>query len=257
MQEMIRTGMIISGGHIDQDFALAFLKHNAPDVFGRQSESGEQASRGTRPTYVIAADAGLLFCRDHQIMPDAIVGDFDSADRSLCEQYVSSSGAQGPLVKLYKPEKDWTDTELAAELALSEGLKEAFLLGGTGTRLDHVLGNIQVLDRMLDLGLAITMVDEHNRITVHNADFAIRREAQWGKYVSFIPWGGEVSGLTLKGFQYPLQDHTMRVQGSLGVSNRITAEEARVSFTGGKLLMIESDDKKVSAGAKNAEEYER
>ena len=257
MQEMIRTGMRISGGHIDQDFALAFLKHNAPDVFGRQSESGEQASRGARPTYVIAADAGLVFCRDHQIMPDAIVGDFDSADRSLCEQYVFSSGAQGPLVKLYKPEKDWTDTELAAELALSEGLKEAFLLGGTGTRLDHVLGNIQVLDRMLDLGLGITMVDEHTRITVHSTDFAIRREEQWGKYVSFIPWGGEVSGLTLKGFQYPLQDHTMRVQGSLGVSNQITAEEARIRFTGGKLLMIESDDKKVSPGARKSEECER
>ena len=216
-------GIIFSGGDIRQDFALDFL---------------EQYRKSADRVYVIAADRGLAFCQDHHIAVDAIVGDFDSADRERLKAY----GSGGPLIRLFQPEKDWTDTELAADLALEEGLTKTVLIGGTGTRLDHVLGNIQVMDLMLSKGMQLQIVDPHNRITLHRSGFRLAREDQWGRYVSLIAWGGPVTGLTLRGFKYPVQDFTLTNLGSRAISNEIAAPTADVSFAGGKLLVIESRD---------------
>mgnify|MGYP000382224116 FL=1 len=54
---MIDT-IIVSGGNIHSDFALDFLKKNE--------------------ACLIAADKGLEFFLEHQLLPDAVIGDFDS-----------------------------------------------------------------------------------------------------------------------------------------------------------------------------------
>ncbi len=41
--------------------------------------------------------------------------------------------------------KDLTDTEIAMNLAIELGAERIFILGGTGTRLDHVVANIKLL----------------------------------------------------------------------------------------------------------------
>ena len=71
----------------------------------------------------------------------------------------------------------------------------------------------------------------------------LKKEEQFGKYVSFFTVGGDVSGLTLKGFKYPLDGYDLTVADSgLTVSNEIAAETAEVTFDKGKLLMIMSRD---------------
>ena len=167
-------GIIVSGGSLDETFALAFLQAYRADV-------------------LIAADRGLVFCQKYGITPDAVVGDFDSADKSCLSLYELSG--DGPLVRTFQPEKDWTDTELAVRMAVEFGVHTAVLLGGTGTRLDHVLGNLQVMDLAFSMGLDLQLLDPHNRVTMHGSGFEILREDVWGDYISFIPWGGEVTGL--------------------------------------------------------------
>ena len=71
----------------------------------------------------------------------------------------------------------------------------------------------------------------------------LKKEEQFGKYVSLFPIEGEVTGLTLKGFKYPLNSYTLKVEDSgLTVSNEISDPEAEVTFETGKLLMIMSRD---------------
>ena len=48
-------------------------------------------------------------------------------------------------IRQFNPVKDATDTQIAIELAMELGSRKITLVGGTGTRLDHVLGNIQTL----------------------------------------------------------------------------------------------------------------
>ena len=68
------------------------------------------------------------------------------------------------------------------------------------------------------------------------------REDMFGTYVSFLPFGGAASGVTLKGLKYPLENMSLTVGNSLGISNEVVEKKIEVSFESGYLLMIESRD---------------
>ena len=55
--------------------------------------------------------------------------------------------------------------------------------------------------------------------------------------------GDRVEGITLTGFKYPLTDYTLNNDDGIAVSNELAREEAEVSFTKGRLLMIFSKDR--------------
>ena len=77
---------------------------------------------------------------------------------------------------------------------------------------------------------------------MHRKGFRIRKEEQWGKYISFFSWGGEVRGVTLKGVHFPLTGGTISCSETIAISNEIEEEEAEVTFAEGRLLMVESKD---------------
>jgi len=52
----------------------------------------------------------------------------------------------------------------------------------------------------------------------------------------------EVIGVTLKGFKYPLEDYTLSIGNSLGVSNEQIEEEAEIIIEQGILIVIKSID---------------
>ena len=85
---------------------------------------------------VIAADAGYRTCRELGIVPDLLLGDFDSMDQPTDFANIHRSPV----------EKDDTDTMLAVKTGLEQGCREFHLYGGTGgRRLDHTLANLQTL----------------------------------------------------------------------------------------------------------------
>lgn len=74
-------------------------------------------------------------------------------------------------------------------------------------------------------------------------DTEVKKEPQFGKYISFFPMGGDVTELTLEGFKYPLDRHHLTASDSgLTVSNEILEDRGRVTFESGTLLMIMSRD---------------
>lgn len=75
-----------------------------------------------------------------------------------------------------------------------------------------------------------------------NQPIVLRRKDQYGKYISLLPFSGEVTGVTLKGLKYPLDNFTMGGFNARGISNEIVEEEASISLTSGQLLVIESRD---------------
>lgn len=211
--------IIISGGNINSDFALDFLK-KAGNV------------------RLIAADKGFAFCQEHGICPDHLVGDFDSVDERYLKEVEKTT-----VVHRLCPEKDDSDTQSAVNLAIRLGAGCIGILGGTGTRLDHVMANLELLQYGLEQGIKIYLVDSHNRISAEKERFFLKKDEQFGKYVSFFPMGGPVKGLTLRGFKYPLTEHYLQsVDTGLTVSNEIIEERAEVSFEEGCLLMIQSRD---------------
>lgn len=247
--------LLISGGFIDDEFALNYIKQETWDV-------------------LFAVDKGLGFFAQSGLMPDYIVGDFDSVEESVLNAYwprgvqekapenssrnrkenvfaYNCRNRKGKTPKLVRlnPEKDDTDTGHALMMALDMGCDCIHILGATGTRMDHVLGNLQLLGLALRQQAECVMVDPWNRIRLIDRETVLKKETQFGTYVSLIPYTPRVTGLTLTGFKYPLKHYTMGnfyladAAPVSGVSNEMIEDEARISFDDGILVLVESRDK--------------
>ena len=240
---MIDT-IIVSGGDIQSDFALYFLKKNI-------EKAGRENVR------LIAADRGLEFFLDYLILPDVVIGDFDSLSEDgknfleMQNEDIPYGGmlewklqkGEGKVVEVVRlrPEKDDSDTQSAMNYAIQNGAKEIVILGVTGNRVDHLMANFGLLVLAQKQGAEVTLVDRYNYMKLISDGTVLKKSEQFGKYVSFFPFGGNVTDLTLEGFKYPLSNYCLTAADSgLTVSNEIISEHARVTFSSGVLLMIMS-----------------
>lgn len=219
----MKDTIIVSGGNIHKDFALDFLKKNK-----------------TENTCLIATDRGVEFFMGTDLEPDVAVGDFDSLSAEGAKYMETLKHTE---IRRLKPEKDDSDTQSAANYAIEQGTERIMILGATGNRIDHLMANFGLLMLGKTKQVQIVLVDAYNYMSLIESGMILKKEEQFGKYVSFFPIEGEVTGLTLKGFKYPLNSYTLKVEDSgLTVSNEISDPEAEVTFETGKLLMIMSRD---------------
>ncbi|MCI8513274.1 MAG: thiamine diphosphokinase [Lachnospiraceae bacterium] len=187
----------------------------------------------------IGADKGMEAFAASGIRPNCLVGDFDSAREEVLAFYRKEDGIEW---QVFRPEKDETDTELAIRRALAEKPEEICLFGGTGTRLDHVLGTVHVMKRALDAGVYCEMLDPYNRLYLIDRNRTFYKKELYGPYVSFLPFGGPVHRVTLTGFRYPLREAELFPGSSLTVSNELCEAEGRLEKGEGMLLVAESRD---------------
>lgn len=221
--------LIITGGNIDDDFAFSFLKNNRYDE-------------------VIAVDGGLAFADRAGIKITHLVGDFDTIDGAVLEKYIHREDI---CVHQFVPEKDYTDTDIAVKLAIElfsgreislTEEKILHILGATGSRLDHVLANLQMLKNIMDAGIDGMIIDKNNQIKMIRGTHHLKMEGIFGKYMSLIPATMDLSGITLQGFKYPLDRANTHFGESLCVSNELTAEEGWIRIEEGTAWMILSRD---------------
>lgn len=85
------------------------------------------------------------------------------------------------------------------------------------------------------------MVDSHNRIRAADRPLCIDKNEQFGNYISLIPVG-TVTGVTLHGFYYPLNDDTLVFHETWGISNELAEDMGKIEMKTGTLLVIESKD---------------
>lgn len=221
--------VILTGGYLNTRFAKAYIKTLSYDR-------------------VFAVDKGLEYAEALGIKPDYIVGDFDTVDKMLLKSYEEqiADGKLDTLLDKYPVKKDATDTELAILKAIEEKADKITILAATGSRLDHVLANLNLLLKVNQAGIECYIVDEANRVRLleasRNSHCIIRKEEQYGKYVSLIPLEEVVEGLSITGVMYPLQKERIYQGNSLTVSNQIVDEQAEISLDKGRIFVIESKD---------------
>ena len=188
---------------------------------------------------IIAGDRGLEALYQLKIVPNHIVGDFDSVSPEILEFYKNQSQI---IFHTYHPEKDNTDTDIALKLAISLKSSEITIMGALGRRMDHAIANIHILKDALETNIPCQILDEHNRIYLINKEITLEKDKIYGKYISLIPLTSEVEGLTLTGFKYPLNNYDLPIGTSLGVSNEIVENIAQIKMKKGILIVIESKD---------------
>lgn len=178
----------------------------------------------------IAADRGLEAFVSAQITPDILLGDMDS----VCEDVLRRMQDVAEIDRL-PCIKDDTDGVHALDVAIARGARHITLLGALGGRMDHALANLMLLVRAQRQGVHAQILSESVRIERVDSSTVIRGAK--GDTVSLLPLG-EAKGVTLAGFFYPLSRHDMDSSYPLGISNVITADEARISVEEGDLLLF-------------------
>ena len=184
--------------------------------------------------FIICADGGLNYIDNLHIIPNLIVGDFDSVDKSLLLKY------QNVQTRKFLPEKDFTDTELAIEEAINYGYKDIVIFGATGTRLDHTMANIMLIERYIKSDINIKIVDDNNYIQILNKNITLNKKE--GYYLSIVPITDYIEGLTLKGLKFPLNNVKVNRGSTLCISNEVIDTRAEIQITNGIGLLFLSRD---------------
>lgn len=188
---------------------------------------------------IIVCDRGLEALYQLKIIPNHVVGDFDSVSPEVLEFYKKQTQI---IFHTYNAEKDNTDTDIALKLATRLKSSKITILGALGKRMDHAIANIHILKDALEAEIPCQILDEHNRIYLINKEMTLEKEKVYGKYVSLIPLTSTVEGLTLTGFKYPLNHYTLSIGTSLGISNEMIEDIAHIKMDKGILIVIESRD---------------
>ena len=117
---------------------------------------------------------------------------------------------------------------------------EIIIIGALGTRFDHTLANIHLLRKACTQQMPCSIVDDHNEIRL--TDSSMQVSTSGFRYISLLPLTLEVTGVTLEGFQYPLNDATLTLGKSLAISNELTSTIGNIRIKSGLLLVIHSKD---------------
>lgn len=190
-----------------------------------------------RAVTTIAADSGLDEACRAGVLPDRVVGDLDSVEPDSLEQ----ARAAGVRIDTYPRDKDRTDLAIALDTAMESRPETILMFGGSGGRLDHLLGNAALLAADAYAKVEITAWIGNARLYVVHAhrERPTSLEGRIGELISLLPFHGTVHGVTTTGLAFPLDQAQLDAGSSLGVSNRFAARTASVSVTRGVLLAIQ------------------
>ncbi|NEY82398.1 thiamine diphosphokinase [Bacillus sp. 3H-10] len=187
----------------------------------------------------VGVDRGVITLLSKGINPQYAFGDFDSV---TSEEMISIKEKVSEIQK-FKPEKDQTDLELALNWALFTNARKIRIFGATGGRLDHLFANIQLLIKGIQHSrIDIEVIDNKNIVSMKQPGTYSITKMKDKQYVSFIPITPTVSGITLRGFKYPLKDCHIPIGSTLCISNELINEHGTFSFSKGILLIIRSSD---------------
>lgn len=177
--------------------------------------------------FVICADAGYKKALERDIVPDLVVGDFDSLGEIPKLENV----------EVHPSEKDETDTFLALTCALERGYKNVVVFGALGGRLDHTVANLQLLKYLCERGVSCTLVSKRETVTaVKNSSLSFSKRESG--VISVFSLTDTSEGVFEKGLKYELENAVLTSSFPLGVSNEFVGKEAEISVGNGVLMVI-------------------
>lgn len=186
----------------------------------------------TKNSIIIAADGGANCLWKYKIVPNYLVGDWDSISGPIIKPWERKNVA----IETYPQEKDQTDGKLALKKAISLNAKTVTLLGCTGGRIDHLLGALGLLNQCSELNIKASLKDDLQTIFLIKESAVINGQTR--QIFSLQAYGETVNNLSISGAKYPLKNYNLSVGDSLTISNEFKDRKVNIQFTSGKLLLI-------------------
>ncbi len=176
---------------------------------------------------VIAADGGYDSLKEAGIRCDLLIGDLDSITHVPSELEIIR----------YPVQKDETDMMLAYLEGSKRGYADFEIHGATGGRADHTFANYCLLLYMSERGHhGCILSDTGTTLILKNSSIEVTGE--YGKHFSAFAFGGDATGVTIRGLEYECEDVTLTPEFPLAVSNRFIGEVGQVEVKRGALLIM-------------------
>ncbi len=182
--------------------------------------------------YVACADGGANTAFRWGIRADALLGDFDSVAAEVLAHYT----AAGAEIHRYPPAKDETDLQITLRFLAEKGADSVVLFGSMGGRADMALSNLLSGLMFTAAGMELLYVDTACRIWLVNS--ALTVEGEPGDTVSLFALTPKCRGVTLEGFQYPLDHAELYLEKPYAVSNVLLGSSGRVVVEDGILAVM-------------------
>ncbi|HZK33214.1 MAG TPA: thiamine diphosphokinase [Tissierellaceae bacterium] len=186
--------------------------------------------------FLLCVDGGVDHLLEIGLQPNMVFGDLDSISQNGLN-FIEKNNI--PITR-FSSIKNSTDTELAIDYLISYKYTEIVLMGVTGSRQDHTLANIFLLNYLLENNIRGKIIDSNN--IIYLIDDYLKLKKLEGYYTSLIPIGENGVTLTLEGFYYNLDNYFIAFGSTLGVSNKIIKSCGKIKILQGKALVFHSKD---------------
>jgi thiamine pyrophosphokinase len=179
---------------------------------------------------IIAADAGMKHAATLDLVPELWVGDFDSEPDGLPDRLMTVT-RQG-----FPREKDKTDGELAADIAIAHGATSLLLVGAFGgERSDHEFLHLTLAIRLSEAGVPVMLTSgTQEGFPLPHGELAL--DYPQDTLFSIIAFT-DLTGLSVQGAKWPLDRVDVTFGSSLTISNE-TRGRLTVTLGGGRAMLV-------------------
>lgn len=178
-------------------------------------------------SFLVCCDGAANDLIDHNFIPNIIIGDGDSIRPELKTRYKDRI--------LINTDQETNDLTKAVAYVISKGYQDVIILGGTGKREDHTIGNISLLMEYLSV-CNVKMITETGVFIPCANQFQFTGKIR--QQLSIFNFG--CSTMTAVGLAYPIRAFGKWWEGTL---NEVKEENVRIDGDSNFLIYITHDIK--------------
>lgn len=176
---------------------------------------------------LIAIDGGYEYCIQNQIVPDILVGDFDTFPENKV----------GPVnqIIMLNPIKDDTDTFYIIKKLINEGYEEFYIFGCLGGKLDHTIANIQILRYLTNMHKKAYLF-EKDKVLFSLSDESISFSDKARGFISIFSLSNSAC-TTIKGLKYNVTKFKIDNDIPIGISNEFIGTSSSIEIQNGAVIL--------------------
>ena len=184
----------------------------------------------TEDSFIVCADGGANTAKKMNIIPDVIIGDFDSITRETHRYFERKKAVE----MLRRSSQEETDLEKAMKHIRRKKIHQIVIIGATGGLIDHTFGNLSILGRYCD-AFDILIIDAQYKMRFITSKIDVHTTP--GERISLIPFPS-ASGITTSGLKYELHHEGLALGKREGTCNEAKASQVMIEIKQGLLLIF-------------------
>jgi len=177
---------------------------------------------------LFCADGGANSAFKYKLIPDFIIGDFDSIDKKVLNFYKNKSK-----IIQFNRQND-TDLEKCLKYASAKKYDDAIILGATGDRLDHSFCNLGIVLKFYDK-IRVKIIHQKSILCAYSNNVLLNTVK--GETISLYGFDQRTK-ITSTGLKYSLNNTALPFGLKESTSNLALGDKIKLQIRNGKIFVI-------------------